>query len=312
MAIITNGVRVLVNGSEMVATYNSSTGYYEVSATAPSQTSGSNNSGSGPGVGAAAQGKGYYPVTVTVTDDAGNVTSVDDTDSDFGSVLRLSVLETDLPTAAITYPSAGGTITNARPTITFTVTDAGSGVRKCYIKVDGGSAVEVTPSISGSVASCTFTPVSNLSDGNHTIVVYGTDYDGNTSAEVSSTFKIDTTPPTLNISAPADNIKTNVSTVSVTGTTNDANSTPVTVVITVGSQTYTPTVAVNGSFTQVVDLTEGTNVITIKATDSAGLESTVTRTVSLDTAAPVITEIIITDNPTTTGTSYTIQIKVTD
>lgn len=309
-----SSVKVLINGVETVLTYNSTSGKYEATITAPSQTSGMNNSGSGPGVGSNASGLGYYPITVTATDDANNSTSVDSTDTTYGNILRLKVLETAKPTAAISYPSAGATITNSKPTITFTITDAGSGVNPaaCYIKVDGGTAVAVTPSISGSVATCSYTPSSNLADGNHTIAVYGSDYDGNTSDEASASFKIDTTPPTLNISAPVNNLLTNNASCTVSGTTNDANSTPVTVVITVGSTTYTPTIGNDGSFSQVVTLSEGSNTITIKATDSAGLESTVTRTVVLDTAAPQFVSITITPNPVNTGASYKIEVEVTD
>lgn len=307
-------VKALINGVETTLTYNSTTGKYEATITAPSQTSGMNNSGSGPGVGTNAQGLGYYPITVTATDDAGNSTSVNSEDSTFGTILRLKVKEKTKPTASISYPSAGATITNAKPTILFTITDAGSGVNPSavYIKIDGGTAIAVTPSISGSVASCSYTPSSNLADGSHTIVVYGSDYDGNVSAEASATFKIDTTPPTLNVSAPVNNLLTNVPNVTVVGTTNDANSTPVSILITVGGTSYTPSVGQDGSFSQVVALSEGSNTITIKATDSSGLESTVTRTVVLDTGAPVFSSITVTPNPVDTGVSYKIEVEVTD
>lgn len=307
-----SSVKVLINGSEHTLTYNSSTGKYESTITAPSQTSGSNNNGSGPGVGSAASGLGYYPITVNVTDDAGNVTSVGSSDTTWGNTLRLKVLETTKPTAEITYPSASATIVNAKPTIAFKITDAGSGVKQCFIKIDGGAAVEVTPSISGSIATCSYTPASNLAEGNHTIVVYGTDYDGNTSDEVSSTFKVDTTPPTLNVSAPANNLKTNQTTIDVVGTTNDAQSTPVTIVITVGQNTYTPTIGAGGAFTQAVALAEGSNTITIVATDAAGLTSQVSRTVIVDTVAPVISSIVITPNPVGAATGYTISVEVSD
>lgn len=312
MAIST--VKVTVNGQEYTLAYNSTSGKYEATLTAPSKSSGSHNSGSGVDIGTAAQGKGYYPVTLTVTDDAGNVTSADADDSTWGSQLRLAVEETTAPVAAITYPSAGARITSSKPTFTFTITDEGSGVNPsaCYIKIDSGNAIAVVPSISGGVATCTYTPTTAMTEGNHTIEVYGSDYDGNEASHVSASFYIDTVAPTLNISAPVDNLKTNNAQLTVSGTTNDATSSPVTIAITVGSTSYAPTVGVDGSFSQVVALSEGSNSITIVATDSAGLKTTVTRTVILDTAAPQIVSISIQPNPSDVGGSYTIAVEVTD
>jgi len=313
MAIST--VKVTVDGQEYTLSYNATSGKYEATLTAPSKSSGSNNSGQGVDIGTNAQGLGYYPVSVAVTDDAGNVTSANSSDATWGNTLRLEVLETDAPVAAITYPTAGARIITAQPTFTFTITDTGSGIdpTSCYIKIDTESAQAVTPTIVGGVASCSYTPAAALAEGSHTIEVYGSDYDGNEAVHATASFYIDITAPVLNISAPADNLKTNQAQLTVSGTTNDATSSPVTVVITVGATEYTPTVdSSTGAFSQVVSLSEGSNVITITATDSAGLTTTVTRTVVLDTAAPTIVSITITDNPTTTGTSYLIQVEVTD
>lgn len=313
MAIST--VKVTVDGQEYTLSYNATSGKYEATLTAPSKSSGSNNSGQGVDIGTNAQGLGYYPVSVAVTDDAGNVTSANSSDATWGNALRLKVLETDAPVAAITYPTAGARIITAQPTFTFTITDTGSGIdpTSCYIKIDTGSAQAVTPTIVGGVASCSYTPAAALAEGSHTIEVYGSDYDGNEAVHATASFYIDITAPVLNISAPADNLKTNQAQLTVSGTTNDATSSPVTVVITVGATEYTPAVdSATGAFSQVVSLSEGSNSITITATDSAGLTTTVTRTVVLDTAAPTIVSITITDNPTTTGTSYLIEVEVTD
>lgn len=292
-------------------------GVYSATVTAPTESSGSNNSGQGPGVGTNAKNLGYYPGVVKVTDDAGNVTTVDTTDATWGNVLKLKVLEKTKPTAAIQSPGSGAYITNSKPTIKFTITDAGSGVNpaKCYIKIDSGDATALATSavsVSGNVATCTYTPATALSEGAHTVQVYGYDYDGNQSDTVSTTFTVDTVPPTLNVTAPADGLKTNVATVSVTGTTNDTTSSPVTIKITCGGKTYSPTVGAGGVFSQVVDLSAGSNTITITATDSAGKTSTVTRTVTLDTDAPVITKIELTPNPVDGGKTYVIKVTATD
>lgn len=306
-------VKVMCNGQ----TYELSKGSGDVwsgTFSAPTQTSGSNNSGQGPGVGSNAQGKGYYPVTVIATDDAGNVTTIDTDDEQFGSILKLAVLEKTKPTCAFSYPTAGATITNAKPTIQFTVNDAGSGVdtSKVYIKIDQNAEVAVTPTGSGAQLSCEYTPETALSEGSHTVVIRCTDYDGNVSDDMSMTFKVDTVPPTLNVTSPSEGQVFNVASVTVAGTTNDATSSPVTVKITCGQQEYNPTVGAGGSFSQAVTLAEGPNVITIVATDAAGKTSTVTRNVVLDSSAPVVSAITLQPNPADGGASLSIQVTVTD
>ena len=121
-------------------------------------------------------------------------------------------------------------------------------------------------------------------------------------------FTVDTVAPTLNISSPADNLKTNEDTVTVSGTTNDATSSPVT--LTINGDPVT--VQSNGSFSKVVNLTEGENTITIIATDSAGKSTTIVRHVTKDTGAPVFVSVEIVDNPVDAGDTYVIRVKVTD
>lgn len=308
-------VKCTINGQEYTLTYNSSSKKYEATVTAPSQTSGMNNAGKGPGVGTNASGKGYYPVTITATDDAGNSTTIDDTHSTFGESCKLKVKETVAPVASFTYPSASATITSNKPAITFKVSDSGSGVNPttCKIKVDSGAETTVTLTGSGADLTGTFTPTSALADGSHTVTVYAYDYDGNKSNVASVSFKIDTVPPVLNITAPTDALITNNANVTVTGTTNDVTSSPVTLTVKLnGGSAQTVTVNTNGSFSKALTLTTGVNTITVVATDAAGKSTTITRTVTLDTGAPVFGSVTITPNPTETGVSYTISVEVTD
>lgn len=308
-------VKATINGQEYTLTLNNSTGKYEATITAPTQTSGMNSGGVAPGVGSAASGKGYYPVVITATDDAGNVTTIDDTHSTFGENCKLKVKETVAPVGSFTYPSASATITSNKPGIQVKFTDSESGINPstCKIKVDSGSEQSVTLSGSGDTYTGTFTPTSALADGSHTVTVYAYDYDGNKSNVATVTFKVDTTPPTLNVTAPTDNLITNNSSVTVTGTTNDATSSPVTLTVKLNSgSAQSVTVNANGSFSKALTLTTGTNTITVVATDAAGKSTTITRTVILDTGAPVFGSVTITPNPSTTGASFTISVEVTD
>lgn len=313
MAVST--VKVTINGTTHTLTYNSSTGKYEGTITAPTASSGSNNAGVGPGVGSAASGKGYYPVSVTAEDDYGNSTTKDDTDSTLGASLKLKVLEKTAPTAAITYPSNGATITNATPAIAFKFSDAGSGIKnsECYIKIDSGSWTAVTVTGTGTDRTGTYTPSSALADGSHTIQVKTADYDGNSAISASISFKIDTIPPTLNISSPTNGVKQNTTAITLAGTTNDVTSSPVTVTATLnGADVGSITVGSDGSFSKSITGKDGTNTIVVTATDSAGKATTQTVVVNINRTAPTISAVTVTPNPADTGASVTIAVTVTD
>ena len=313
MAVTT--VKATINGQEYALTYNNTSKKYEATIPAPSQTSGMNNNGSGPGVGTLAQGKGYYPVTLTATDDAGNTTTIDDTDNTHGQALRLKVKETVAPVASFTYPTASATIASNKPAIAFKFTDSGSGVNptSCKIKVDSGTEQSVTLTGSNTQFTGTFTPTTALSDGSHTVTVYAYDYDGNKSNVASVSFKVDTTPPTLTLDSPNFDKPINVTSGVISGTTNDALSSPVTVVATInGKDVGTISVGSDGRFSKSVTWSLGTNTVVVTATDAVGKESSVTRTVTVDTGAPVFGTPVITPNPTETGVSYTISVEVTD
>lgn len=250
-----------------------------------------------------------YHGVVVATDDAGNATTV--TVSDFSS-LGLRVLETVKPTISIVFPTSGAYVINNKPTFTWDVTDSGSGIdaSSISIKLDNSTAITsgiTTTAITGGYR-CTYTPFSALSDGSHTIKYNVSDNDGNAANEATITITIDTVAPTLNVTSPIDGLVTNVGTVTVSGTTNDATSSPVTVTVN-GSAV---TVGSGGAFSTTVTLNEGLNTITVVATDSAGKVTTVVRTVYYDSGAPVITAVTISPNPVNTGVSYTITVTVSD
>lgn len=248
-------VKATINGQTYNLTYNSSTGKYEATVTAPSKSSYNVNSGH------------YYPITVTAQDVAGNTCTVTDTDS-------------GVDTSTIGVRIDGGTKDTANITKTA---------------ITGGY-------------QCTYTPSSALSDGKHTIYIDAKDHDGNAAATKSVAFTIDTIPPVLNVSSPADGLITNASTISVTGTTNDATSSPVTVTVNGAAAS----VGSDGKFTASVKLSEGANTITVVSTDASGQSTTVKRTVTLDTKAPVFKSVTITPNPVDAGKTFVISVDVED
>ena len=294
-------VRAQINGVWHVLTYNGTTGKYEKTITAPTITS-YNQSG------------GYYPVTVEATDDHGNKTT--DTSA------RLTVKETTKPVINITSPSNGSYLGSNKPQIVFTVTDEanGSGVKTSTValKIDGGATIGdgSTGMVRASITNgyrYTYTPQTVLSDGNHTITVNASDNDGNTATQKTTAFTVDTIPPVLDVTAPVDGLKTNIAIANVIGHTNDSGGSPVTVTVKLnGVDQGAVNVDGSGNFTKSITLANGNNTIVVRSTDAAGKYTEVTRAVSLNTTAPVISNIAITPNPADVGASITISCTVTD
>lgn len=297
-------VQAIINGQTHTLTYNSTSKKYEATITAPSGSSYNINAGH------------YYPVTVKATDEAGNVTTKADTDATLGDSLKLKVKEKVAPVITITAPTASARITNNKPTVTFTVTDADSGVNPDTIKITIGSTVitsGITKTQNGLNYTCSYVPTTALAEGSNTIKVDASDFDGNAAAQKTVTFVVDTVPPTLSVTAPVDNLITNQAACTVTGTTNDATSSPCTVTVKLNAgAAEAVTVNADGTFSKALTLVAGSNTITVVSTDTAGKSSTVTRTVTLDQVAPTIKSVTITPNPVDAGTTYIISVEVTD
>lgn len=297
-------VQVTINGSTYNASLNSSTGLYEVEITAPQKSSYNNNTGH------------YYPITIKATDTAGNTTTVTDTDATLGNDLKLYVKETTKPVISITSPTDGQTTTDNTPTVTWQVTDNDSGVNPNTIGVTINNGGKITSGITKTAITggykCTYAITSDLPDGTNTIKCDASDYDGNTAVQRSVSFVVDTVPPSLSVTSPANNLVTNNKTLTVTGTATDATSSPVSVTIKQNNgSAQSVTVGGNGAFGLNVTLSEGTNTIVVTATDGAGKTSSVTRTVTLDTKAPIISDITIPD-VVSVGQIFKISVKVTD
>lgn len=305
MAVST--IVVNINGQNYNLTYNSTSGKWEGTLTAPSTSSYNVNSGH------------YYPVTVTATDQAGNQTVKNDQDATLGSSLKLDVNETVKPTVTVTAPSSGARVVSSTPSISFQLRDADSGIKisSLALKIDGGSAIGNTSSgmtctsVSGGY-DCTYAVQSAIADGSHTITIDIQDNDGNQAVTASTAFTVDTVPPALNISNPSNGLITNNASLTVSGTTNDSTSSPVTISIKLNSVDQGAVTVSSGSFSKALTLAQGSNTIVVTATDSAGLITQITRTVTLDTTPPTISAVTVTPNPASTGGTLTISVTVSD
>lgn len=299
MAIKT--VKATINGQTYDLTLNSASGKWEATITAPGKTS-YNLAG------------GYYNVSVEATNEAGTKGSADASTVDG---LKLVVKETVAPVITIVSPTAGAYVANSKQPVVFNITDetGGSGVdiSTLVVKQDGTAvaAANITHTAIANGYSVTYTPSAALSDGSHTVTINCKDHDGNAAAEKSTTYTVDTVPPTLNVTSPADGLITAASSVTVAGTTNDATSSPVVITISLnGTDQGAVAVGTGGTFSKVVTLKKGSNTIIVKAKDAAGKESSVTRTVTLDTSVPKITAATITPNPVDTGKTMVISVTI--
>lgn len=299
MAIKT--VKATINGQTYDLTLNSASGKWEATITAPGKTS-YNLAG------------GYYNVSVEATNEAGTKGSADASTVDG---LKLVVKETVAPVITIVSPTSGAYVANSKQPVVFNITDetGGSGVdiSTLVVKQDGTAvaSANITHTSISNGYSVTYTPSAALSDGSHTVTINCKDHDGNAAAEKSTTYTVDTVPPTLNVTSPADGLITAASSVTVAGTTNDATSSPVVITISLnGTDQGTVAVGTGGTFSKVVTLKEGSNTIIVKAKDAAGKESSVTRTVTLDTSVPKIKAATITPNPVDTGKTMVISVTI--
>ena len=300
MAIQT--VRAQVNGTWHTLTYNNGTQRWEATITAPGATSFN-------------QPNGYYNVTVEATNTAGTQATADGSTIDG---LQLVVKETVAPVITITSPTNGAHVTNSNQPVTFTVIDeaGGSGVNlnSVVVKLDNNqvSAGEVTHSAVTNGYSFTYTPASPLKDGSHTVSVDASDNDGNAATQKSTTFTVDTVAPSLNVTSPTDGLITNNAAITVTGTTNDTTSSPVTVTIQLNN-VYQGAVTVesSGAFSKAITLASGANVIVVTSTDQAGKSTSVTINVTLDTSVPQIVSATITPNPVDAGQTMVISVQIT-
>lgn len=299
MAIKT--VKATINGQTYDLTLNSASGKWEATITAPGKTS-YNRAG------------GYYNVSVEATNEAGTKGSADASTVDG---LKLVVKETVAPVITIVSPTIGAYVANSKQPVVFNITDetGGSGVdiSTLVVKQDGTAvaAANITHTAITNGYSVTYTPSAALSDGSHTVTINCKDHDGNAATEKSTTYTVDTVPPTLNVTSPADGLITAASSVTVAGTTNDATSSPVVITIFLnGTDQGTVNVGTGGTFSKVITLKEGSNTIIVKAKDAAGKESSVTRTVTLDTSVPKIKTATITPNPVDTGKTMVISVTI--
>lgn len=273
----------MFNGQKVLATYDETTKIYAVEVNAPAESSWS-------------QPNHVFLMTLHAEDEAGNTIEMTSDDPTYGDQLKFRVLEKTAPTATIVEPTANSVLGDSNVTAKLKVKDAGdSGLNlaSAVFKVDG-TATEVTgwtTDTNDEGAQIATISLTGLADGLHTFTLKVADNDGNTSTEASVSFAISTAAPSLVITAPIEQFITNVAAMTITGTAAAGSSYAPLSSVTINGETVT--VGSDGAFSHEVTLTEGSNTITIVATDSLGKATTVVRNGELDTKAPVLTTLTV-------------------
>lgn len=220
------------------------------------------------GLAVAVSGAGAFSTTRTLVEGANTIVVIaTDAAGNSASETRSVTLDTIAPALAVTTPSAGAILASRVITVAGTA-EVGSELTVSGVRVD------VTTAGTWSVDLA-------FADGPHTITVRAVDAASNV-ATVTRSVTVDTTAPALYVTSP-DYDLTTVAAVTVSGTTEPGAS------VTVDG---TPvTVDAGGTFGTSLTLTEGSNTITVVATDAAGHSTMITISVTLDTTAPALSVI---------------------
>jgi hypothetical protein len=162
-----------------------------------------------------------------------------------------------------------------------------SGIAAAVFKKVGGIVSEISSDTTGTIF--TVTGLGNLdpmSDEVVLLLVNTTGVDGKTAtfSTTSGSSSSNNSKPLLTVSAPSQDVTITQSALTVSGTVSNIITTTK-ISITVDGQTYTPTVATDGSFSQLINLTtDKTYSIVVTATDQAGNSTTVQRNIIKTTA----------------------------
>ncbi|MCD0162378.1 Ig-like domain repeat protein [Deinococcus sp. 6YEL10] len=250
---------------------------------------------------------GTHTITATAQDAAGNRTT---------STIRVTS-DATAPTAQITSPTAGSTLTSNPVTINVTGNDTGSGVGSLEVFASGTSV----GTVNGASGTVTWTPTS----GTYDLTVIATDKAGNKSAAsspVNVTVKLataDTTAPTFVGTAtvqPAPTATFSRGVITLDGFVKDPESGVSQVALFNGGVRLNATPSLSAQpdgstrYALTLDsktLPDGTYTLTIQATNGVGLVSNQDISVKIDNTAPTLNW----NAPTIVGSAGTITLNAT-
>lgn len=293
---------IMFNGQKVVAQYDERTKTWTATTNAPANSSWS-------------QPDHAYKVEIHAVDAANNKATMTSADPTYGGQLKIRVLEKSKPTATIVSPTQGSVLGASEQNIVLEMSDAGgSGLNETTVvfTVNGKShAGDLSFTDHESKRRATY-HATGLNDGQNTITFRVTDNDGNVSELATTTFVVSTTAPSLTVNTPTEGLITNSNRLTVTGSTTPGSDAVTIADVKVNNVSAKLSGDRTKTFSHEVTLTEGKNTITVVSTDSIGKATTVTRHVTLDTKAPIITDVVAEATTVDSGGTIKITFKVTD
>lgn len=294
---------IMFNGQRVVATYDKGTKTWSATTNAPSNSSWS-------------QPDHIYPVEIHAVDAANNQVTMTKDDPTYGDQLKIRVLEKTKPTATIVSPTQSSVLGSKEVDIVLEMVDAGgSGLNETTVvftvnSKDHKTDLEFEDHEGNRRATYHAT---GLTDGENTITFQVTDNDGNVSNLATTTFIVSTSAPSLTVDTPAEGLITNSAQLTVSGSTTPGSGAVTIASVKVNNESVDLTgEGATKTFSHEITLVEGQNTITVVSTDSIGKVTTVTRHVTLDTKAPIITDVHAEAVTVDAGGRVKITFKVTD
>jgi hypothetical protein len=243
---------------------------------------------------------GTYTAQASQSDSAGN--------TGMSSAITFTV-DTVAPTVTLTAPVDGSSSNHAKPSFSGAAGTATGDSSTITVKIYSGNTATGSPvqtlTTTAAAGAWSVAPSTSLTDGTYTAQASQSDSAGNTGISTANTFTVDTTPPAVTLTAPANGSTTGRSKPSFSGAagTEAGDSSTVTIEIYSGStatgspvQTLTTTAAAGAwSVAPSTALAVGTYTAQASQSDNAGNTGTTTaNTFTVQPAAPA---------PTTTITS---------
>lgn len=202
-------------------------------------------------------------------------------------------VDTTAPAVTLSAPTAGSYTNNPTPMISGTA-EVGSG--SVTVDIYSGTDTSTSPVQSFTVpvqsdGSWTGNPPT-LPDGTYTVQARETDAASNTGYSPQRSFTVDTTPPIVTLSTPANGTHTNDSTPFISGTAGTAPSDvpSVTVTVTGGTSPVQATATVSSQGTWAIDLPQvlpdGNYTVRVTQQDLAGNTGANAHALTVDTTPP--------------------------
>jgi large repetitive protein len=239
-------------------------------------------------------GDGVYTTNGTITDNVGNT---------FTLAQQSFTIDSVAPVVSLTAPVNGARTSDTTPTFTGAAGTAAGDLATVTVKIysgstTGGTLVQ-TVNTTASGASWLVAAPTPLADGTYTAQASQSDSAGNTGTSSANTFVVDTTAPSVTLTAPTAASTTADQTPTISGTAGTATGdlAAITVKIYNGTgtggtiaQTLTPTASGGSWTTTAATLAAGTYTVQAAQSDSVGNTGTSSAvTFTINTTAPTFT-----------------------